>query len=46
VQAELEFADGKPKNWIAGAVIILIWVVVIGLVVFWMVRWIKGLSSG
>lgn len=34
VQAEDVFKDGKPKNWIAGAVIILIWIIVIGLIVF------------
>jgi len=43
VRAELEFADGKPKNWIAGAVIILIWIVLAALVVLWAVRWIREL---
>ena len=43
VRAELEFADGKPKNWIAGAVIILIWIVLTALVVLWAVRWIREL---
>jgi uncharacterized membrane protein YkvA (DUF1232 family) len=45
-RAEVEFMDGKPRNWLAGAVIILIWVAVAALAVFWMVRWIRGLSSG
>lgn len=26
--------DGKPKNWVAGAAIILIWIAVIGLIAF------------
>jgi uncharacterized membrane protein YkvA (DUF1232 family) len=45
-QAETEFVDGKPKNWVVGAIIIAIWVLVLGLVIFWAVRWIAGLSSG
>jgi uncharacterized membrane protein YkvA (DUF1232 family) len=45
-QAEQSFADGKPRNWVAGAVIILIWLVVLALVIFWMVRWIGELRSG
>ena len=45
-KAEHEFVDGKPKNWYAGAIIILIWVIVLALVVFWTVRWITELRSG
>jgi uncharacterized membrane protein YkvA (DUF1232 family) len=33
-QAEDVFKDGKPKNWAAGAVIIVVWVIVIGLVIY------------
>jgi uncharacterized membrane protein YkvA (DUF1232 family) len=34
VQAENIFKDGKPKNWVAGAVIILIWIAIIWLIVY------------
>jgi uncharacterized membrane protein YkvA (DUF1232 family) len=45
--AELDtaFPDGKPKSWVAGAIIIAIWVVVLAMVIFWMVRWISGLGG-
>lgn len=43
---ETAFPDGKPKSWVAGAVIIVIWVVVLALAVFWMVRWIGDLRAG
>jgi uncharacterized membrane protein YkvA (DUF1232 family) len=33
-QADEVFKDGKPKNWIAGTIIILIWILVIGLVLY------------
>jgi uncharacterized membrane protein YkvA (DUF1232 family) len=33
-QAEDAFKDGKPKNWVSGAIIILIWAAVIGSIVF------------
>lgn len=33
-QAEDTFKDGKPKNWAAASIIILIWVIVIGLIVY------------
>jgi uncharacterized membrane protein YkvA (DUF1232 family) len=46
VQAEQEFVDGKPKNWVAGAVIILIWLIILTLVIYWTVRWIAELRSG
>jgi uncharacterized membrane protein YkvA (DUF1232 family) len=45
LQAETEFVDGKPTNWVVGAIIIAIWVLVLSLVVFWTVRWISGLGS-
>ena len=43
---EEAFPDGKPKNWVAGALIIVVWVIILALVVFWMVRWIGDLSAG
>ena len=43
---ETAFPDGKPKNWVAGAVIVAIWVVILALVVFWTVRWIGDLRAG
>ena len=45
-EVDTAFPDGKPKNWVAGAIIIAIWVVLLALVIFWMVRWIRGLSGG
>jgi uncharacterized membrane protein YkvA (DUF1232 family) len=45
-EVETAFPDGKPKNWVAGAIIIAIWVLLLALVIFWMVRWIRGLSGG
>lgn len=33
-QADEVFKDGKPKNWIAGSVIIGLWLVVIGLILY------------
>ena len=46
VQAEEAFPDGKPKNWVVGAIIILVWVVLAGLAIFWAVRWIRELIPG
>jgi uncharacterized membrane protein YkvA (DUF1232 family) len=43
---EEAFPDGKPKNWVAGAIIIAIWVGILALVVYWMVRWIGDLRAG
>lgn len=34
VEAEDVFKEGKPKNWVAGAAIILIWTAVIGVIVY------------
>lgn len=37
-QAEEAFKDGKPKNWIAGSIIIGLWVLVLGSIlykIFW-----------
>ncbi|MBG0786262.1 MAG: DUF1232 domain-containing protein [Anaerolineaceae bacterium] len=45
-EVETAFPDGKPKNWVAGAIIVAIWVVIVALVVFWMVRWIGDLRAG
>lgn len=33
-QEEEAFKEGKPKNWVAAGVIILIWVLIIGLIVY------------
>ncbi|MCX7923734.1 MAG: YkvA family protein [Clostridia bacterium] len=33
LEAEEVFKKGKPKNWFAGAVIILVWIIAAGLVV-------------
>jgi uncharacterized membrane protein YkvA (DUF1232 family) len=33
-QAEDVFKDGKPKNWAAAIVIVLIWIIVIGLIIY------------
>ena len=43
---ETAFPDGKPKSWVAGAIIVTIWVIVVALVIFWMVRWIGDLRAG
>jgi len=45
-RAELEFKDGKPKNWMAGTIIVLIWLVVFAWVIIKAVRWIRGLPTG
>ena len=45
-RAELEFKDGKPKNWVVGTIIVLIWLVILTWVVLKAVRWIRGLSAG
>lgn len=34
IQVEDVFKDGKPKNWIAGAIIVSIWVVIVCIVIF------------
>lgn len=33
LEAEEIFKDGKPRNWIAGTVIILLWVAIVALVI-------------
>ena len=43
---EKVFPDGKPKSWVVGAIIIAIWMVILALVVFWMVRWMGDLRTG
>ncbi len=45
-EVDTAFPDGKPKNWVAGAIIITIWVVTLALVMLWMVRWIGDLRAG
>jgi uncharacterized membrane protein YkvA (DUF1232 family) len=46
LEAQEVFPDGKPKNWVVGAIIILIWVLLAALVIFWSVRWIRELIGG
>ena len=46
LEAQEAFPDGKPKNWLVGAIIILIWVLLAALVIFWSVRWIRELTGG
>ena len=46
LQAQEAFPDGKPKNWVVGAIIILIWVALAALAIFWAVRWIRELTAG
>jgi len=41
-----EFKDGKPRNWTVGAVIILIWVVFIGMMLYLILRRIGALPTG
>ena len=42
-QAELESQGGKPKNWLAGAVVILIWLILALLMIIWSIGWVKKL---
>jgi len=44
-QAAVEFERGKPRSWVAGAVVILIWLGLAALGIFWMVRWVKGMGG-
>ena len=37
LQAEKEFKDGKPVNWVAAVIIILVWLGILALVVTWLV---------
>ena len=46
LQAQEAFPDGKPKNWVVGAIIILIWVALAALAIIWAVRWIRELTAG
>lgn len=41
-RVEVEFKDGKPKNWAAGAVIVLIWLAIFAWVVIRVVRWVQN----
>lgn len=38
-KAETAFHQGKPKNWIAGAIIIIIWVVAFVITIFYLRKW-------
>lgn len=33
-QTDEIFKDGKPKNWIAGGIIVLIWILIISLIIY------------
>ena len=44
-QAEKEFKGEKPKNWLAGAVVILIWVILATLALIWSISWIQHLGG-
>ena len=46
LQVEGEFKDGKPRNWAAGMVIILIWLAIFAWVFLKVVRWIRGMPAG
>ena len=38
-KAETAFSRDKPKNWIAGTIIIVIWVIVFVLTIFYLRKW-------
>jgi len=38
-KAETAFSRDKPKNWIAGTIIIVIWIIVFALTIFYLRRW-------
>ncbi len=38
IQAREVMAAGKPVNWVAAGVIIVIWLVLVALTIFWLVR--------
>jgi len=38
-QADEVFKDGKPKNWVAGTIIIGLWIIVIGLILYKLIDW-------
>ncbi|MEW6673169.1 MAG: YkvA family protein [Thermodesulfobacteriota bacterium] len=40
-KAETAFRRGKPKNWIAGAIIISIWIIVFAITTFYLVKLLK-----
>ena len=41
LRAQLEQDTGKPVNWVAAAVIVAIWIILIGLAVFYIIRMFK-----
>jgi uncharacterized membrane protein YkvA (DUF1232 family) len=44
LQAAEQLKDSKPRNWAAGAVIILIWLGLAALGVFWSIQWIRDIT--
>ena len=44
-QALQELEGEKPKRWIAGAIIILIWIVLAIIMVFWSIGWIRNFNG-
>jgi uncharacterized membrane protein YkvA (DUF1232 family) len=45
-KAEKSFRDGKPRNWAAGAIILLIWIGLASLGILWFLRWIQDWPGG
>jgi len=46
IRADEEFKDGKPHNWVVGAVIIFIWAVLLVMILLWILRWIRAFRAG
>jgi len=44
-QALQELEGEKPKRWIAGAIIILIWIALAIIMVFWSIGWIRNFNG-
>jgi uncharacterized membrane protein YkvA (DUF1232 family) len=40
-QAQAIIRQGKPVNWLAAALIIAVWLAVVGLVLAWVVSWVR-----
>jgi uncharacterized membrane protein YkvA (DUF1232 family) len=40
--AKERLAEGKPRSWTAGVIIVLIWMIVIGVAGMWIVRHVRG----
>jgi uncharacterized membrane protein YkvA (DUF1232 family) len=45
-EAEKSFQDGKPRNWAAGAIILLIWIGLAALGILWFLRWVQDWPGG